>query len=307
MNNDQVAHLWANQSKPHAKGSNFYFNGATIYSYGRHFPVATLVPLKVIDGGKTTERNIVLFNRESYSVSTQRHQSIARQAVNHLETFEWDAPSFGRDLTVDRTSVKKAFEAYRKQSEESMLKASRARTYKDLHLRDAHSAIEKANRLLVLFRKDLPYVRKLKPLDDTSIERLNELAKAKRRKEIQANRKLEQAWIDHETDSLPRGHRYLLRTRQRMIITEAGNAPTIGEPKEVETSHGARIPMDDAKTFYKAISRFRATPEQCPSIDVSHFRLNKLSSQGARIGCHFLAWSVMDQFAQSIGLEVASA
>lgn len=298
MNNDQVAHLWANQSKTYAKGSNFFFDGKTIYSYGTHFPVATLVPLKVIDGGKTTEQNIVLFNRESYSVSTQRHQSIARQAVNHLETFEWDAPSFGWELTMDRTSVKKAFEEYRKQSEESMLKASRARKYKDAHLRDAHNAIEKANRLLVLFRKDLPYVRKLKPLDNESIERLNEQAKAQRRKEIQANRKLEKAWLDHETDSLPRGHRYLIR---RKITRFPEHTRDI-----VETSHGARIPLDDAKTFYKAISRFRSTPEQCPSMNVSHFRLNKLSSQGARIGCHFLAWSVMDQFAQSIGLEVSS-
>lgn len=286
MNNDQVAHLWANQSKPHAKGSNFYFNGATIYSYGTHFPVATLV--------ETKHGTVALFERDSYSVSTTRHQSIARQACSHLETFEAILkPHSWNGLSYD---IKKAFEAYSKQSEESMLKASRARTYKDLHLREAHDAIEKANRLLVLFRKELPYVRKLKPLDNESIERLNELAKAKRRKEIQANRKLEQAWLDHETNSLPRGHRYLIRKRATQYLPRG---------EYVETSHGARIPLDDAKTFYKAISRFRATPEQCPSIDVSHFRLNKLSSQGARIGCHFLAWSVMDRFARSIGLEVS--
>lgn len=284
MNNDQIAHLWANQSKPHAKGSNFFFDGKTIYSYGTHFPVATLV--------ETKHGTVALFERATYSVSTTRHQSIARQAVNHLESFDIDLNHSWNGLSHD---IKKAFEAYSKQSAESMLKASRARTYKDSHLRHAHNAIEKANRLLVLFRKELPYVRKLKPLDDESIERLNEQAKAKRRKEIQANRKLEQAWLDHETDSLPRGHRYLLRTRQR----------NVGEPREVETSHGARIPLDDAKTFYKAISRFRDTPEQCPSMNVSHFRLNKLSSHGARIGCHFLAWSIMDQFAESIGLEVS--
>tara|TARA_R100000655_G_scaffold108502_2_gene160587 strand:- start:359 stop:1222 length:864 start_codon:yes stop_codon:yes gene_type:complete len=286
MNNDQVAHLWANQSKPRAKGSNFFFEGKTIYSYGTHFPVATLV--------ETKHGTIALFERATYSVSTTRHQSIARQAVNHLETFDVDLTHSWNGLSYD---IKKAFEAYRKQSEQSMVKASRARTYKDVHLREAHNAVEKANRLLVLFRKELPYFRELKPLDDESIERLNELAKAKRRKEIQANRKLEQAWLDHETDSLPRGHRYLIR---RKITRFPEHTRDI-----VETSHGARIPLDDAKTFYKAISRFRATPEQCPSMNVSHFRLNKLSSQGARIGCHFLAWSIMDQFAKSIGLEVS--
>tara|TARA_R110002110_G_scaffold105172_4_gene264641 strand:+ start:3452 stop:4336 length:885 start_codon:yes stop_codon:yes gene_type:complete len=294
MNNDQVAHLWANQSKPHAKGSNFFFDGKTIYSYGQHFPIATLVPFKIKEGRKTTERTIALFERATYSVSTTRHQSIARQACSHLETFEVDLRHSWNGLGYD---IKKAFEAYSKQSEESMVKASRARTYKDSHLRDAHNAIEKANRLLVLFRKELPYVRKLKPLDNESIERLNDQAKAKRRKEIQANRTMEQAWLDHETDSLPRGHRYLIRKRKSQFLPQG---------EHVETSHGARIPLDDAKTFYKVISRFRATPEECPSMSVSHFHLNKLSSQGARIGCHFLAWSIMDQFAKSIGLEVAS-
>ena len=264
--------------------------GNTFYSYGTQFRVATLV--------ETKHGIVAFFERATYSVSTTRHQSIARQAVNHLENFDVDLTHSWNGLAYDikKAFIKKAFEAYRKKSEQSMLKASRARTYKDLHLRDAHNAIEKANRLLVLFRKELPYVRKLKPLDNESIERLNELAKAKRRKEIQANRKLEQAWIDHKTDSLPRGHRYLIRKRATQYLPRG---------EYVETSHGARIPLDDAKTFYKAISRFRATPEQCPSMDVSHFRLNKLSSQGARIGCHFLAWSVMDQFAQSIGLEVS--
>lgn len=42
MNNREVAHLWAAQSRPHAKGSNLSFDGATLYSYstaiGRIYP-----------------------------------------------------------------------------------------------------------------------------------------------------------------------------------------------------------------------------------------------------------------------------
>jgi len=43
MNNSQVAHIWANQSKTIAKGSNFFFNHKSIFSYGHHFEVARLV------------------------------------------------------------------------------------------------------------------------------------------------------------------------------------------------------------------------------------------------------------------------
>ena len=36
MNNSMVAHLWANESQESANGSNFYFEGQSIYSYGHH-------------------------------------------------------------------------------------------------------------------------------------------------------------------------------------------------------------------------------------------------------------------------------
>lgn len=43
MNNSMVAHLWANEQKEAAYGSNFYFEGASIYSFGRHFEAGRIV------------------------------------------------------------------------------------------------------------------------------------------------------------------------------------------------------------------------------------------------------------------------
>lgn len=43
MNNAMVAHLWANEKKGSAKGSNFYFEGDSIYSYGHHFKAGRIV------------------------------------------------------------------------------------------------------------------------------------------------------------------------------------------------------------------------------------------------------------------------
>lgn len=43
MNNSMVAHLWANEMKEFANGSNFYFEDESIYSYGRHFEVGRIV------------------------------------------------------------------------------------------------------------------------------------------------------------------------------------------------------------------------------------------------------------------------
>lgn len=75
VSESQVAHLWANQLQHHARvqRNNFYFDGATIYSYGRHFPIAT------IDG------NFVLFTLRDYSNTTTGHKWSAKSAVSHKE------------------------------------------------------------------------------------------------------------------------------------------------------------------------------------------------------------------------------
>lgn len=43
VNSHKVVELWAAQSQPSATNSrrSLYFEGATIYSYGEHFPIAT--------------------------------------------------------------------------------------------------------------------------------------------------------------------------------------------------------------------------------------------------------------------------
>lgn len=72
-NTDEAAHVWAAQSQAHGKAASLFFEGPTIYSYGRHFAIATIY--KHAEGG-----NIALFNSRSYSNSTAKHQSAARRA-----------------------------------------------------------------------------------------------------------------------------------------------------------------------------------------------------------------------------------
>lgn len=69
-----VAHLWANEQQESANGSNFYFEGSSIYSYGRHFEAGRIV---------RNERGEIayLINEEKYSSSTSQHQNYIRQAI----------------------------------------------------------------------------------------------------------------------------------------------------------------------------------------------------------------------------------
>lgn len=74
MNNSMVAHLWANEQQESAFGSNFYFNGASIYSWGTHFEAGRIVRNK---RGEIA----YLINEEKYSCSTSQHQSYIRNAI----------------------------------------------------------------------------------------------------------------------------------------------------------------------------------------------------------------------------------
>lgn len=74
MNNSMVAHLWANEKQESAHGSNFYFEGESIYSYGRHFEVGRIVRNK--RGEKA-----YLINDTYCSSNTSKHQYYVREAI----------------------------------------------------------------------------------------------------------------------------------------------------------------------------------------------------------------------------------
>lgn len=71
---DEAAHVWAAQTQEHGKAGNVFFEGPTIYSYGRHFPMA-----KVYTHAETGDR-VALFNPARRSVSTAKHQRAAGRA-----------------------------------------------------------------------------------------------------------------------------------------------------------------------------------------------------------------------------------
>lgn len=79
-NNRELAHQWAAQYESEGQGSNFFFEGPTIYSYGYHFPIATFV-----------NSGLVLFTTKGYSQTTSIHISHTRNAI----------PSYVREIHVD--------------------------------------------------------------------------------------------------------------------------------------------------------------------------------------------------------------
>ncbi len=79
----EVARLWANQSQESARvqSNNFYFEGNTIFSYGRHFPIAKHVTNKAGEYA-------ILFTEREYSNTTSRHKLHVRRSINYRSTIQ---------------------------------------------------------------------------------------------------------------------------------------------------------------------------------------------------------------------------
>ncbi len=76
--NRLCAHVWAQQSQEHGRGSSVSFQGAAFKSYGT--VIARFVDTAL--GGKA-----VLFSDRKYSKTTNRHMSHAQHAVSGVPTF----------------------------------------------------------------------------------------------------------------------------------------------------------------------------------------------------------------------------
>lgn len=71
FNSSELPHIWAQQRQQSGKGGSIFFEGQTIYSYGYHFPIATI------------KDDVVFFTTRSYSSTTAKHISKTRNAVSH--------------------------------------------------------------------------------------------------------------------------------------------------------------------------------------------------------------------------------
>jgi hypothetical protein len=83
-----LAHVWAQQTYPFGKSSDgrMLFEGSTIYSYGKHYAIATFT-----DAYVKGER-VVLFNSAGYSVSTAKHRQEASRALRGLSVHCFTVP-----------------------------------------------------------------------------------------------------------------------------------------------------------------------------------------------------------------------
>ena len=237
-NHAEVCHVWAQQKQSEGRASRIFFEGPRIYSYGRHFEMARFI-----------DANTVFVTTRGYSVSTSKHLSMVRSAVSHKTVFH--VPSF--------TDHAENVRHYIEQAREYFDKAKRARTSTTYLLGVAKNTVTILREYLEQFPTPIPesHAELWAALDqgtylDSDVQAaLLKKEREARKAELESQRLAREAREREEQERLEKwiagelGYGYFSAMRLRV------------RENEVETTHGAKVPVIEARKLYRALKGHR--------------------------------------------------
>lgn len=319
-----IEHKWAHQVAKRGGGiegrkGNIFYDGPSIYSYGRHFEMARIVTIDKPSGirGSVHPAKAVLITTRRYSVSTARHINDVRRAVSHMPTF--NVPDLG-------ASPRQLFDSYKARIADALKNADKASAAKRVaskakehwELRQVSELTAQANELARFFglrmRLKLPkgFENRIHTAHAISLEYSGQLA-AQRDKKYAGDR-CERA-IAERTELEPKwraGQNVYFRHRYYgcaeslfawLRVSADGTA--------VETSQGASAPIDHVRRAYQYLAPLVARGENWrtngKTIHVGDFTVDSLAADGTvRAGCHTFEWSEIEALATAQGWNKAN-
>ena len=289
---DQTAHNWAHKTGKAKNAHRVYYYdnphlGYIIYSYGSHFPVAR----HVVTPDKS---NVILFTTQSWSSATGGHKNrIGRAIPGNIKTF------YVNDVLADsKDDHKENYKELVSQRNEKLLKASRARSNKEWHLRSSEDYRVRANDYTKSFR--LGYREIAKPENfDTILNAAKEKAKIARIKQNKKNakakavQKIRQAQYEKEAKE----------RLEKWVNGEDVRPPSTTTPHVriyhdmVQTSWGVNLPLKRALAVFRmaACCKKRGLHYKPKKrIEIAGWPLDYITKDGTvRAGCHVISFDAM--------------
>lgn len=276
---DQVLHLWANQSQSDARCKNVFFQGDSVWSYGYHYKLGKLHSVK----GKT----VALINSERYSATTAKHQSYARQAVNHLFWLE----------SSDVESIDTAIAETQDKLINSLFDVFNQRSFyggDDLSYFLTEFTVKEVKR----FNKicDLIGKKALKidiPSDYFELVRAHVAQCLEREAASKTPEALEKKRLEREK----RETKVREKLAEKIHAWERGG-PLVAELRDlspqlirandlyVETTRGAQVPVKDALELFGKLLNGTAKPNE----EIGSFRFTSKHGDEVRVGCHVISF-----------------
>jgi len=306
---EQVIHLWAHQSQPDARNpsGNVFFDGPTIYSYGRHFPMARL--------HKNKRGVLVLLNDGHYSKTTGKHQGWVAGAVRHLDYMRVPEVNPG-----GKTDHDKNLAHFAGIMADSLVKAQRAMQRRTVagYRSTASTAEDHWQQYAAFFgiRRKAPKwpgeAWEAAAARAARIETPDPVRDAKRFKALQAREAATLARFEAKREAWRAREQDHARAIWRMTRAERNQWHALPcmlrvNGDELETSQGARIPLDHAPRLWKLIQAVRAAGRPYErnghTEHAGQFAIDGIDAAGnLRAGCHKIEYPELERMARTLGL-----
>ncbi len=316
----ELPHVWAHQRAAYgrSKSGTMFFDGPTIYSYGRHFPMARLL----LD--KKKKPVAVLLTPRTYSVTTSSHQSDVRSAVRHLKQF------YVTDVTQTRHAAN--LNDYRRRIKAACADVADARARTLDRLDGVRDLIAEANSYAEFFglktRLGFPEGFDEKAHEARGREEAKKAAdrqavrEAKERAERVAaterayaefeTKKVEYAgavaaWLVGESKTfppLPISGRWPWDVQNDLRKKVDGGVRLRVHGSRIETSMGVVFQIDSAKPLLAAVRRFSEGAVVFHAMDVDGYRGVRIDydNKTVSVGCHTVAFAEVERIATQLGL-----
>lgn len=287
VGSDEVAHLWAHQAQETARNpqGNFYFNGESIYSYGRHFEIARHVSHK----GQAA----ILMTYHTYSNTTAKHIHAVRGAIRHLTVF---------NTNLELRSTLEMFKDYERRQIAALQLAEKSRKGSNKRadaLAHAQRLVEEANR----FAEFYGLKNRLKTLDIADVEKAVAEAKERAEKAAKAAVAKQRKKFRENLAKWQAGEEYVY-----LPAHENTYFRFIESGEEIESSHGARFHTKSGKRAYQVLRALKASGKTFQTngekILVAPYQVDSMDEKGnVKAGCHRIEWKVIEDFAKQAGWD----
>jgi len=254
FSNQEIVHVFAQQSQNSGRSNSMFFEGNKIYSYGYHYLL-----------GKFIDSQTILINDKGYSSTTGKHISLLSSATSHLRQFY----TCYSDINTVHETI-----------QEDLKKMSTARTKQAVYLSSIYSNYKNLKDYLDYTKTKLSQEEKekykeikkiIKKIDNDKDAILSEVAikeKAKREREKAKLQEQLKEWKAHNITNV-----YGLSNSYLRMSQDGAN---------VETSKGVKIKVDDARLLYKLIESGR----DIVGYKINYYTVIGIKDNILKVGCH---------------------
>lgn len=298
LNTSEVAHYFANQLQDNARNANnsFYFNRdyknlLTIYSYGQHFPIARF-------SKDSNGNDILFFTLRNYSNTTAKHINKVYAATNHIKKVYCYLQSWETD------TIEASFKAWENNINQNLKSLSTARK-PETYILNIQRELQQVNEFCKVL--NIEPSKELKELiNSINNNTFNDILASKAEIIAKENKERKEKEAKEALIELNKWKNFELCEMYKIRKSNFDYLRYYKETNQIETTQSVIIDYSDAKNLYRYITNLLPTLAKnekkiIQGINISHYRVNSISTKEVKIGCHTITIKEIINFANQLG------